>query len=111
MRALGVRLVIGAVLVGGLAGCTGASAGAGAPPDDAAGKTIFVEAGCGGCHVLRDARTTGRVGPNLDRIAPDEQHVALFVTNGGVGMPSFEGVLTHAEIRTVSRYVAGAAGY
>lgn len=33
--------------------------------DTAAGKTKFVAA-CGGCHALKDAGTTGNIGPNLD---------------------------------------------
>ena len=35
--------------------------------DVAAGKGIFVSAGCGSCHVLRAAATTGTTGPNLDK--------------------------------------------
>ncbi|HEY5195944.1 MAG TPA: cytochrome c oxidase subunit II [Solirubrobacteraceae bacterium] len=34
----------------------------------AAGKTIFTgSAGCGSCHTLADAKTTGAVGPDLDK--------------------------------------------
>ena len=76
-----------------------------------AGRSIFVQSGCGACHVLRDAGTTGRAGPNLDRIHPDQNHVGQFVLNGGVGMPSFGDVLTHEQILTVARYVAEASGY
>ena len=39
---------------------TGGSAGA---PD---GKSVFTDAGCGGCHALADAGTTGGTGPDLD---------------------------------------------
>jgi mono/diheme cytochrome c family protein len=35
--------------------------------DVAAGKGIFVSAGCGGCHVFKAAATTGTTGPNLDK--------------------------------------------
>ncbi len=39
--------------------------------DPAAGKEIFVgSAGCGGCHTLSDAGTSGTVGPNLDSLQP-----------------------------------------
>jgi cytochrome c oxidase subunit 2 len=41
----------------------------GAAPD---GKTVFTESGCGGCHALADARTTGGTGPNLDEVLPDK---------------------------------------
>ena len=43
--------------------------GGGSPPaaaELAAGKTVFLSMGCGGCHTLADAGTTGNVGPNLD---------------------------------------------
>jgi cytochrome c oxidase subunit 2 len=36
----------------------------------ALGKTVFTgEGGCGACHTLSDAGTTGTVGPNLNKIA------------------------------------------
>lgn len=34
--------------------------------DAAAGKATFASAGCGTCHTLQDAGTSGSVGPNLD---------------------------------------------
>ena len=34
--------------------------------DPAAGKTAFTELGCGGCHTLQAAGSTGTTGPNLD---------------------------------------------
>jgi len=36
----------------------------------AAGKTVFVNNGCGGCHTLQAAKSTGKVGPDLDKL-PD----------------------------------------
>ena len=36
---------------------------------DAAGKTIFTEAGCGGCHAFTPAGTSAKVGPSLDELA------------------------------------------
>lgn len=36
------------------------------PGDPAAGKEVYASAGCGACHVLADAGTTGTIGPNLD---------------------------------------------
>ena len=38
----------------------------------AAGKAVFASTGCGGCHTLADAGTTGNVGPNLDGARPSE---------------------------------------
>jgi cytochrome c oxidase subunit 2 len=36
----------------------------------AAGKTVFVDNGCGACHMLTAAKSTGKVGPDLDKL-PD----------------------------------------
>jgi cytochrome c oxidase subunit 2 len=48
----------------------GAAAGGGGQATAAQGKTIFTgEGGCGACHTLSDAGTTGTVGPKLDGIA------------------------------------------
>jgi cytochrome c553 len=44
----------------------GGGGGAGAQGDPAAGKGIFTQAGCDGCHALEDAGSTAEVGPNLD---------------------------------------------
>jgi cytochrome c oxidase subunit 2 len=34
--------------------------------DAAAGKALFAKSGCGACHTLAAAGSTGKVGPNLD---------------------------------------------
>ena len=39
--------------------------------DPAAGETVFASAGCGGCHTLEAAGSSGKVGPNLDDAKPD----------------------------------------
>src|SRR4051794_13786851 len=86
---------------------TGEAEGAG---DPAAGKQVFASAGCGGCHTLKDARSSGNVGPNLDQVKPTEQKVAQQVTTGGGAMPPFKGRLTPAQIAAVAKYVSSAAG-
>src|SRR3954447_905360 len=45
----------------------GDEGGSGGPPREviAAGKRVFVSAGCVACHTLEDADATGNVGPNL----------------------------------------------
>jgi cytochrome c oxidase subunit II len=54
---------------GGAAG-GGAAAGGGQTASAAQGKAIFTgEGGCGACHTLSAAGTTGTVGPKLDGIA------------------------------------------
>jgi cbb3-type cytochrome c oxidase subunit III len=74
------------------------------------GKTIFVQAGCGSCHTLKDAGSTGTVGPNLDELKPPEPIVDKQVTNGGAQMPAFKDRLTPAQIQAVAKYVASVAG-
>jgi mono/diheme cytochrome c family protein len=78
-----------------------------AAPD---GKAVFMSAGCGGCHTLKDAGTSGTVGPNLDQLKPSESTVEHQVETGGGAMPSFKGRLTPAEIAAVAKYVSSVAG-
>jgi cytochrome c553 len=78
--------------------------------DPEAGKEIFVSAGCGGCHVLADAGSSGNIGPNLDDSQPDMALVVDRVTNGQGAMPSFKDQLSPEEINNVAAYVSQAAG-
>ena len=100
-------LVVGVVLFA-LVGCGGSEKkdSASSPPENSAGAKVFADAGCGGCHTLQAAKTTGTVGPNLDDVQPDKEKVARQVTNGGVGMPSFRDKLTKAEIDQVATFVS-----
>jgi mono/diheme cytochrome c family protein len=75
----------------------------------AQGKQIFTT-NCAGCHTLADANASGRVGPNLDDLKPDEQRVQRKVEAGGGGMPSFRGQLQDDEISAVAKYVSSVAG-
>ena len=74
------------------------------------GKTIFLTAGCTSCHTLKDAGSTGTVGPNLDQKKPPESLVIDRVTNGKNAMPSFKTKLTAAQIQAVAKYVSSVAG-
>jgi cytochrome c553 len=81
----------------------------GAQGDPVAGKDIFLNvAGCGSCHTLADAGTTGAVGPNLDDAKPDHDLVIDRVTNGSGVMPSFQGTLSEQQIQDVAAYVVQA---
>lgn len=75
----------------------------------AAGKAIFEQQSCGGCHTLADANASGNVAPNLDTADPDVGRVTDRVTNGVGGMPAFKDTLTEEEIRNVAQYVVHAA--
>jgi mono/diheme cytochrome c family protein len=77
---------------------------------NAQGKQVFESAGCGGCHTLKDAGTSGNVGPNLDTLKPSKDTVAKQVTNGGGGMPPFKGQLSPAQIDAVAAYVSSVSG-
>jgi mono/diheme cytochrome c family protein len=74
--------------------------------DVARGGELFASAGCGGCHTLEAAGTTGSVGPNLDDASPSYDKVVERVTNGQGVMPSFKDDLTSQEIQDVAAYVS-----
>jgi mono/diheme cytochrome c family protein len=78
--------------------------------DPTAGKTIFLSAGCTGCHTLADAKATGTVGPNLDQAKPDYRLATARVTLGKGQMPSFKGQLSAQQIADVAAYVVKATG-
>jgi mono/diheme cytochrome c family protein len=74
------------------------------------GKAVFAKAGCGGCHTLKAAGSSGNVGPNLDQLKPSKATVAHQVEVGGGAMPSFKGQLSSAEIQAVADFVSSSAG-
>lgn len=113
----------GAGMMGGTSGMMSgapATTPGGSPPPTATtaprsasgqdGRALFLGSGCGGCHTLAAAGSTGTVGPDLDQVRPSYQVVVRWATDGGGGMPSFDGSLSSAQIRAVARFVSGAAG-
>jgi mono/diheme cytochrome c family protein len=76
--------------------------------DAAAGADVFASAGCGSCHVLAEAGTTGTVGPNLDDVQPSAEAAYEQILNGGGGMPPYEGQLDEQQIADVTAYVVQA---
>lgn len=73
--------------------------------DAAAGKSVFASAGCGTCHTLGDAGSSGTIGPNLDEAQPELELIVDRVTNGAGAMPPFKDQLTEQQIQDVSAYV------
>lgn len=75
------------------------------------GKMIFTTT-CGACHTLKEAGTSGEVGPNLDELEPNLETVEHQVINGGGPMPAFgkEGILSSQEVKAVATYVSSVAG-
>jgi len=80
--------------------------GAGAVP----GPGLWAQAGCGGCHTLAAAGSTGGVGPNLDLLRPAASRIALQIADGGAVMPSFNGSLSSSEIQALAAWIASVAG-
>jgi mono/diheme cytochrome c family protein len=74
--------------------------------DASNGESVFASAGCGGCHTLEAAGSSGTVGPNLDEAKPDVNLAHDRVTNGFGAMPSFKGQLSEQEIADVAQFVA-----
>jgi mono/diheme cytochrome c family protein len=110
MRAAGLVALLGAVLL--VAGCGGGGSTSGnssAPTSLASGKKLFEDSGCGNCHTLQAAGSTGTLGPNLDQLKPTRDQVVAQLRSGGGGMPSFSGKLSDAQIDAVAAFVSGAA--
>jgi cbb3-type cytochrome c oxidase subunit III len=118
-----VLLAIVAAL--GLAACgdtVGYSSGSG---DKIHGKELFKQ-GCGSCHTLYDAGTTGQIGPNLDyafvqsridglgqsviqQVVRDQMAYAVTKpSTGSPGMP--RDIFTGQDAEDVATYVASVAG-
>ena len=75
-----------------------------------AGKPIFAKAGCGACHTLAAAGSSGTIGPNLDQVKPDYQLATTRVTFGKSPMPAFKGQLSDQQIADVSAFVVKSTG-
>ena len=71
----------------------------------AAGKRVFADAGCGDCHTLEEAGTSGKVGPSLDDQDLEFGDVVEQVREGGGGMPAFRDKLSEQNIEDVAQFV------
>jgi cytochrome c oxidase subunit 2 len=82
------------------------------------GKAVFTDAGCGGCHELADAGTSGGTGPNLDESLAGQD--AAFIEQSivdpsaeiaegfedGIMPPNFGDTLQPAELDALVKYLA-----
>jgi cytochrome c553 len=103
--------VVGQVPTGGDTGEGGGGGGGGeVEGNPAAGKEIFASTGCGSCHTLSDAGSSGTIGPNLDESSVDFAAAVEQITNGGGGMQAYSGTLSEEEINNVAAYVVTARG-
>lgn len=94
---------------------TGASAPAGETRTGSGGASAeaLFQGNCASCHKLAAAEATfGTYGPDLDELKPSTRTVEAQVISGGGIMPAFgkSEILTAAEIKAVSEYVAAEAG-
>jgi mono/diheme cytochrome c family protein len=76
--------------------------------DPAAGKKVFLTAGCKACHTLADASATGTIGPNLDDAKPPLGLAVDRVVHGKGQMPPFQSQLSTKQIANVAAYVVKA---
>jgi mono/diheme cytochrome c family protein len=102
-------LLAGALAAAALGGCgggddDGSTSGVSASP----GERVFVETGCGSCHTLAAAGTSGTAGPSLDGRDYDVPAVEGWVRRGGKGMPAYDEQLSARQIRDVATFVATA---
>jgi cytochrome c oxidase subunit 2 len=99
------------------------NAGGGGGPS---GKALFVSNGCNGCHTFKPAGATGKVGPDLDKLAeearragkPLEEFIRESIVNPnayvepgypkGV-MPGTFGSLPKAQLDALVKFLAGGA--
>jgi cytochrome c6 len=78
--------------------------------DSKKGSSVYGSAGCGGCHTLQAAHSSGTIGPDLDALKPDYRAVTSQVTNGGGQMPAFKKSLSTQQIADVAAYVVSSTG-
>jgi mono/diheme cytochrome c family protein len=96
----------------GLKGTFAVEAKATTPPPGegtnlAAGKQVFATTGCGSCHTLKAAGTSGTVGPNLDASTISRATVVARVTSGKGTMPPYAGTLSPQQIQDVADFIVG----
>jgi mono/diheme cytochrome c family protein len=92
---------------GGMGGPPAASTSAGGAPS---GRELFLASGCGACHALDAAGTSGGVGPDLDDAMPGYDTVRSTVRRGKGAMPAYADRLTTTQIDAIARFVASATG-
>ncbi|HEY7380658.1 MAG TPA: cbb3-type cytochrome c oxidase subunit I [Gaiella sp.] len=73
------------------------------------GAQVFASAGCGSCHTLAAAGSTGTVGPSLDGRGLRTALIVDRVTNGLRAMPAFADRLSEQDIADVAAFVADAS--
>jgi mono/diheme cytochrome c family protein len=69
-------------------------------------RDLFVNYGCGGCHTLADAGSTGYAAPSFDEaVNLTESFIIDRVANGQGEMPGFRQQLSKDDITAIAAYV------
>ena len=108
-----LRLARRAVLASVVLAAFPAASAPGDAAETALAKALFTKGAvppCALCHTLKDAGTSGAVGPVLDELQPDAARVVAALKNGIGAMPSYKATLSEAQIQALARYVAKASG-
>jgi mono/diheme cytochrome c family protein len=82
-------------------------------PAQADGLAVFTRMGCGGCHRLAAASSTGPVGPDLDTKLPDHTRESLTAAilsppPGSAMPPNFGDRMTEAELEALVGFLLAA---
>ncbi|MGI8731307.1 MAG: c-type cytochrome [Solirubrobacteraceae bacterium] len=75
--------------------------------DAVAGKRLFTESGCAGCHTFSAASAEGTQGPDLDAASPTSSKVMRQLEHPGGLMPSYATRLSEREKRDLAAFVGG----
>ena len=98
---IGVALIVLAAV--GLVSCGNDEAAS--KGDPVAGKRLFTEQGCAGCHTFKAAGSSGRTGPDLDEVSPSPSRVMAQLRKPGGIMPSFATKISDEEKADLSAFV------
>ena len=69
------------------------------------GASLFSSSGCGACHTLAAAGSTGTAGPNLNQAKPALALIEFRVKNGGLDMPPFGSSLSNQQIADLATWI------
>ena len=100
MPIIGAAMIVAALLLASCSGDDSASKG-----DPIAGKKLFSDNGCTGCHTFKAAGSTGTQGPDLDEASPSSSKVVRQLNRPGGLMPSFADKLSDEEKRNLAAFV------
>ncbi|MEY2515831.1 MAG: hypothetical protein QOJ89_3189 [bacterium] len=100
MPITGVLVLVAALLLAACAGNEDANKG-----DPVAGKKLFAQSGCEGCHTFKAAGSSGTQGPDLDAANPSVSRVIRQLEHPGGLMPSFADKLSEQQMRDLAAFV------